>query len=403
MKILIVADGRSPIARNWIALLQAGGYKISLVSTYPCAPVDGIASLTILPVAFGRFAGSQVSTGAHVKQKNNFIRRMVGALRNTLVKARYSFGTLTLKLYRRQFLEAVEETKPNLVHALRIPFEGMLAAFTPQKVPFIVSIWGNDLTLHAHRNRILMKQTKQVLERADGLMADAHRDIRLAGEMGFDSRKPTLIIPGGGGIDLEWILQKHELTPEIEAMIPKNVPLVINPRGFRPGSVRNDVFFQAAALVIKEKPEVHFVCAAMAGQKEAEDWVRKLGIEKNVHLLPYLTQEQLWALFQRCLITVSVSEHDGTPNSLLEAMALGCFPICGDIESIREWIKDEKNGLLVDPKNPTGLKDAIIRALGNQDLRDRAKQAGLQVIKSKADRQSSIKLIDKFYQSIKLS
>jgi hypothetical protein len=44
---------------------------------------------------------------------------------------------------------------------------------------------------------------------------------------------------------------------------------------------------------------------------------------------------------------VSPAIHDGTPNSLLEGMACGCFPVAGDLESIREWITHGQNGLLV--------------------------------------------------------
>lgn len=399
MKILIVADGRSPIARNWINLVQEQGHEVSLVSTYSCAPIPDVVYLKILPVAFGRFAGSQVSTGAHVRQKNSLQRRLVGVFRNGLVAARYWLGPLFIGSYRRKFIETVGHIKPDLVHALRLPFEGMLASFTPTNVPLIVSIWGNDLTLHAHRNGTMMKQTKKVLTRANGLVADAHRDIRLAGEMGFNTRKPSLVVPGGGGIDLEKILKKHKLTPEMEAMIPKNVPLVVNPRGFRPGSVRNDVFFRAAALVLQSRPDVQFICAAMAGQAEAINWVRKLGITDNVHLMPYLTQEELWAVFQRCQVSVSVSEHDGTPNSLLEAMALGCFPICGDIESIREWISDGVNGLLVNSTKPDELAKAILRALDDKALRENARSKGMEVIKAKADIVKVGKAVGNFYKS----
>jgi hypothetical protein len=37
------------------------------------------------------------------------------------------------------------------VHALRIPFEGMLGSYTPAGIPFVAATWGNDLTLHARR------------------------------------------------------------------------------------------------------------------------------------------------------------------------------------------------------------------------------------------------------------
>ena len=35
MHILLVADGRSPITRNWLRMLSGLDHTISLVSTYP--------------------------------------------------------------------------------------------------------------------------------------------------------------------------------------------------------------------------------------------------------------------------------------------------------------------------------------------------------------------------------
>ena len=45
------------------------------------------------------------------------------------------------------------------------------------------------------------------------------------------------------------------------------------------------------------------------------------------------------------------------PEAILEAMALGCFPIAGDIESVREWITPGVNGILVDPYTVPFLVD----------------------------------------------
>ena len=77
-------------------------------------------------------------------------------------------------------------------------------------------------------------------------------------------------------------------------------------------------------------------------------------LEEHVLLLPYLDQQQLWQLFSRAQVYVSLSSHDGTPNTFLEALACGCFPVVGDIESLREWLEPERTGLLVDPTRPAG-------------------------------------------------
>lgn len=51
-------------------------------------------------------------------------------------------------------------------------------------------------------------------------------------------------------------------------------------------------------------------------------------------------------LFRLSSVAVSPSLHDGTPNTLLEAMDCGCIIVTGDIESVREWINDGENGSL---------------------------------------------------------
>ena len=172
-----------------------------------------------------------------------------------------------------------------------------------------------------------------MLRRASGLAADTRRDIRLGRALGFREETPGLVIPGSGGIDLEEIerIRYNRIDP-LTDFLPAGVPLVVNPRGFRPGSVRNDVFFAAIPLVLQHNPKVAFICPAMAGQAEAVQAVQRYNLKNRLYLLPHLPQAHLWDLFVRSTVIVSISQHDGTPNSLLEALACECFPVTGDIE-----------------------------------------------------------------------
>jgi glycosyltransferase involved in cell wall biosynthesis len=97
---------------------------------------------------------------------------------------------------------------------------------------------------------------------------------------------------------------------------------------------------------------------------------------------------------------VSPSTHDGTPNSLLEAMACGTFPVCGDLESIREWINHGENGLLVDPTNPTALADGIVWALKDSAMRKQAAKINAQIVAERADYERNMERAKAFYQSL---
>lgn len=397
MKIVFVADGRSNITQSWLAGVAGKDVDIFLVSTFSCEKPKEVKEMRILPVAFSFLAGGQVKLTGQ-EQKSSRFRKAFSAFRAWLQKIRYRVGPLTLHFYKRNYLDFLDSIQPDVVHALRIPFEGMLASFTPEKYPLVVSTWGNDLTLHAGGSRRMAKWTRKVLQRANALMADASRDLHLATDWGLRAGVPTLMVPGNGGLHLEYFKQFNQQM-ECDSFNPQKYQ-IINPRGFRPGSVHQEIFFNAIPGILKEIPEVQFVCPAMGGQVEAEKRVRELGIEKKVLLLPYLPQAELWHLYYASDIYLSLSSHDGTPNTFLEAIACGCFPIVGDILSMREWIEDGKNGMLVDPTNVEQVVSAVVRALQDEGLRERAQALNWELVSEKADRMKIRSKIRAFYSHL---
>ena len=397
MHLIFVADGRSPTALNWLRYWIETGHDTHLVSTYPCTPPPGLASFHILPIAFGCMAGGQVGTRVNAARRLGSMSRLRGLFR----PLRYFLGPLSLPAYRKRFLALVAEIKPDLVHALRIPFEGMLAGVTPRRIPLVVSIWGNDLTLHARGSFLMAALTRNTLKRADGLLADTSRDIRLGREWGFSMENPTLVVPGSGGIRLkEMVGSKLEAGLELFPEELPEAPIVVNPRGQRPGSLRQDVFFQAIPLVLEKIPRAVFICPSLATDVESEHWVDRLGIRSNTRLWPRLNQSQLWALLRKAQVFVSPSLHDGTPNSLLEAIACGCFPVVGDIESMREWIQTDVNGLLVDATSARSMANGIIKALETPALRTTSKNKNARIIAERAEYWHCMAMVEAFYRGI---
>jgi glycosyltransferase involved in cell wall biosynthesis len=89
-------------------------------------------------------------------------------------------------------------------------------------------------------------------------------------------------------------------------------------------------------------------------------------------------------------VSVSITDHDGTPNSLLEAMAVGAVPVCGDLPSIREWIESGKNGFLAAFDDPRAVADALRLALSLSAAERRAIRAeNARIIATRAERGSA--------------
>ncbi len=105
-------------------------------------------------------------------------------------------------------------------------------------------------------------------------------------------------------------------------------------------------------------------------------------------------------VYRRAAVLVSPSIHDGTPNTLLEGMASGCFPVAGDLESIREWITDGENGLLTDATDPGKLAESIVSALKNKELRHSAAKQNNRIIQERAEYKACMKLAGSFYERV---
>ena len=379
MRILYVADGRSPIAQNWIRHFVERGDEVYLASTFACSLDFPVKGLEITPVAFSSVQKVTRRPGTRSARTVN--------LRTAI---RQWFGPLTIRRAADRLRGYIERVKPDAVHAMRIPYEGMMAADAYKGTPLIVSVWGNDFTLHAQSTRLMTHYTNWTMQVADGLHADCHRDIRLARQHGFGTDKPSLVAPGNGGIRSDIFYPPEKLVEE---------PVIINPRGFRP-YVRNDMFFRAIPLVLQKCPNAKFLFALMAGEPQVEEWVRELGVRDSVELLPPLSHTQMADVFRRAQIVASPSVHDGTPNSLLEGIACGCFPVAGDLESIREWITPNQNGLLFDPNDPKSIADSILSAIENKNLREVAAGLNREIISTRAEYEHNMKRAEDFYTKV---
>jgi glycosyltransferase involved in cell wall biosynthesis len=406
LRICFIADARSPIARNWIAHFIPR-HDVQIISTYPCA-ADAYpgALMHHVPLAFSRLAGER-RTGGQAQRAASPVATALRARRSGLLggfalKAHLRITPIELRRHIEPARSLLARLSPDLVHAMRIPFEGILAAkAAPPQLPLLISVWGNDFTLCAPDNPLIARQTRQALKRADALHTDCRRDLAMAIEAwGFDAKKLAAVLPGAGGIQLaRFHAGEADAALRRRLNIPEAAPVIINARGFR-DYIRNDVFFAAIPGVLKKRPDAVFLCIAMQGNAMAEKWSKQYGIGESVRLLPPVAREEMADLFRLARVAVSPSLHDGTPNTLLEAMACGCLPVAGDIESVREWIDDEVNGLLCDATSVESLAGAMIRALDDEALRQAASERNVQLIAERVEYDRVMQQAESFYAEI---
>jgi glycosyltransferase involved in cell wall biosynthesis len=394
MKLAFLADARSPIAINWVRWFVERDHEVHWISSRPAdPPLANLASFRTLSI-FPELPGGTRVAGGH-----KILHPAATALRHWLMP-------LQLGSKAKELGRMVEDIRPDLLHAMRIPQEGMTAARMRKSgragssIPLLVSVWGDDFTFHARSSPMMMSLTRDTMEQVDGLHSDCYRDIKLAFQWGLCIDTKLLVEPSNGGVDLSlFFVGKTDVSFIREYRLPKDAFFILNPRGFR-NVARSDTFFRAIPLVRKAVPNAHFLALRMAGNNEAESWIRKMDIQSCVTLLPALPREKMPQLFRASPVMTSLTVHDGIPNVLLEAMACGSFPICGDLESIREWIEDGKNGLLVSPADPQAVAAAIIRAVNDPGLRKAAAARNKKIIADRAEWNGVMSKVEKFYHGL---
>src|SRR5919206_4290313 len=82
MKILFIADARSPIALGWIDYFIKRGFDVHIISTYPC-DVDRWAGATVyqLPIAFSGLLGAGVTAQNGASPRRSYLKRRLAGLR----------------------------------------------------------------------------------------------------------------------------------------------------------------------------------------------------------------------------------------------------------------------------------------------------------------------------------
>jgi len=95
------------------------------------------------------------------------------------------------------------------------------------------------------------------------------------------------------------------------------------------------------------------------------------GLRGRIHIVPPGTEAELATRMLASAVYLIPSLFEGTPQTMLEAMATGMPAVATDTCGMKDVIRDGTNGLLVPVRNPTALAAAVARLLTDPPLRQR--------------------------------
>jgi glycosyltransferase involved in cell wall biosynthesis len=200
------------------------------------------------------------------------------------------------------------------------------------------------------------------------------------------------------GIDLGRVAAAPPAELHKELWLPHEAPLVGNVAALVAHKGQRHLV-DAAQLVLPQHPDARFIIAGEGELRTAlEQQIRQHHLEKHVMLAGF--RADILSLHKAFDVFVMSSVTEGLGTSLLDAMACGKPVVATTVGGIPEVVVHDETGLLVPPRDPPAMAEAIVRLLSDASLRDRMGAAGLARVRERFSAETMVKNTLRVYQQL---
>ncbi|HET6201527.1 MAG TPA: glycosyltransferase [Planctomycetota bacterium] len=239
--------------------------------------------------------------------------------------------------------------------------------------------------------------TYRLLRRADGAIAVSRAVEAMLLRRGIPASR-IRVIPHG--VDPSR-LEGDGAAVRAEFSIPPDAPLVVTVARLDPMKGHFDLL-EAAAEVRRRVPSVRFLLVG-SGPLEVRlrARARRARLEGAVLFSGVRTDVPSFLRAADLFVLPSVDEREGFGIALLEAMACG-LPIVGSrVGGIPEVVPDGGAGLLVPPRDPRALADAIAALVADPARRKAMGAEGRRLVEEKFSARVCVARTETFYEELR--
>jgi glycosyltransferase involved in cell wall biosynthesis len=277
-----------------------------------------------------------------------------------------------------RFARALRKSGTQIVHSYN--FYGNMFSIPAARLAGVPCVIASIRDMGVHNTPFQLKAQRWVCKLADRVMVNAGAIRDWLVEQGYDARKIVVI---RNGVDTSRFVPRNDgAALRRELGLPSRVPLVtmlarINPKkGI-------DTFIEAAALIRARHPEAYFLAVGESFTRDADGVVHvdasyKRSLQEQVDRLG-LTERFRFAglrndvpqVLAAAAVSVLPSLSEGISNTLLESMVAGVPVVASRVGGTPEVITHGQHGLLVEPRDPQGLAEAVSAILDDPALAER--------------------------------
>ncbi|NVM20299.1 MAG: glycosyltransferase family 4 protein [Desulfobacterales bacterium] len=128
--------------------------------------------------------------------------------------------------------------------------------------------------------------------------------------------------------------------------------------------------------------------------------IEKRGLQNCVKLTGYIPNDRMQLWYNSADIFVLPTYHEGTPNVVVEAMACELPVVATDVGGIPEILSDGKTGIIVKPRDASGLANALDRLINDAKLRRMLGKNGRRFVEEELTWETNASELIKVYESV---
>ena len=295
-------------------------------------------------------------------------------------------------VYAERILKNIIKTyKPDIIHAHYASHYGLVASLTNFH-PFILSVWGDDITVYPQKSLFHNLIIRFNLGMADRVLATSKF---LAENTEKYTSKNVTVTPFGINTNF---------------FKPINIESIFGKNDFVIGTLKPlekiygvDILIETFKLLNDKYPESNLkllIVGDGSQRTKLEKLVSKLNLTDKVKFTGWVRVEKIPWYHNMLDIFVALSYREGFGVSALEALACENPVVVSDVGGFKEIVVDGEIGYRVPPGKPERAAIVIEKLIFNSELREKMGKKGREWVLKNYDKEKSLDLMINIYKEV---
>ncbi len=358
---IFLAKAYGGVARYFAELLKQYSFAQDVSVTLPLLFTDNYYLLNLFP--FKYFALTNKSNYRKTQAKKSFYSKITRKLQKRIKQSKERINLyIQEKNYAKGSFDVCHLTYYNTDIYNHL-----------HSTPIVITIYDMIYEIFSDEfpsDHKVIIQKKDLIGKADKIIAISnHTKKDLMKLYDVNSSKIDVIYRGCS-------LHPERIHAKSSLILPTDFILFV---GKRRGYKNFDKFLLATADILREKRQLHLVCAGgRCFRPDETQMIQTLGLKNKVHHF-VVTDDELAELYQKAKFLVLPSKYEGFGLPLLEAFRCGCPVACSQTSSLTEIAQNA--AVYFDPDDEHSIRASIKELLDKQSLQSLLVKHGLDRIK----------------------